>query len=153
MLFVLGAIGAGVLALFGFSTLASARADATGPDVAVVVFGLATLGWTVFPILGFGNDETLDPQRLATLPLSRRQLVSGVLAASLVGVAPLATLVAFSGALHRLHARRRLDGPDRRRHRGIAAHVRGRVAHARRRCSFRSCARGAAVTSRSSRSL
>ena len=63
------------------------------------MFGLATLGWTFFPVLGFGNDETLDPQRLATIPLTRRQLVTGVLAASLVGVAPLATLIAFTGAL------------------------------------------------------
>ena len=39
------------------------------------MFGLATVGWTFFPILGFGNDETLDPQRLATIPLTRRQLV------------------------------------------------------------------------------
>ncbi len=62
------------------------------------MFGLATVGWTFFPILGFGNDETLDPQRLATIPLTRRQLVTGVLAASLVGVAPLATLIAFCGA-------------------------------------------------------
>ena len=70
----------------------------TAPDLAIVVFAFATLGWTVLPILGFGNDETLDPQRLATLPLTRRQLVTGVLAASLLGVAPLATLVALSGA-------------------------------------------------------
>ena len=91
-----------LLALVGFLALADARAATpTGPDLAIVVFGIATLGWTIFPILGFGNDETLDPQRLATLPLSRRQLVSGVLAASLVGVAPLATLIAFSGALRR----------------------------------------------------
>lgn len=99
VLFGIGAFGAAGLALIGFATLASARGDAIAPDLAIVVFGLATLGWTVLPILGFGNDETLDPQRLATLPLSRRQLVSGVLAASLVGVAPLATLLALSGAL------------------------------------------------------
>ena len=96
--FALGAIGAATLALVGFTALAGARGRATAPDTAVVVFGLATLGWTVLPILGFGNDETLDPQRLATLPLTRRQLVTGVLAASLVGVAPLATLIAFCGA-------------------------------------------------------
>ena len=47
-----------------------ARGDASRPNLAVVVFGLATLGWTFFPILGFGNDETLDPQRLATIPLT-----------------------------------------------------------------------------------
>ena len=74
VLFILGALGAAWLALIGFSTLAAARGDTAGPDLAVVIFGVATLGWTVFPILGFGNDETLDPQRLATLPLTRRQL-------------------------------------------------------------------------------
>jgi ABC-2 type transport system permease protein len=99
VLFGVGAFGASLLGLAGFLTLAVARTDPTGPDLAIVVFGVATLGWTIFPILGYGNDETLDPQRLATLPLSRRQLVAGVLAASLVGVAPLATLLAFSGAL------------------------------------------------------
>jgi ABC-2 type transport system permease protein len=98
VLFTIGAISAALLALIGFSALAAARGDASGPDLAVVLFGLATIGWTFFPILGFGNDETLDPQRLATLPLTRRQLVGGVLAASLVGVAPLATLIAFCGA-------------------------------------------------------
>ena len=76
VLFTVGAVGAGVLGLFGFFALAAARTDPTGPDLAIVVFGVATLGWTIFPVLGFGNDETLDPQRLATLPLSRRQLVS-----------------------------------------------------------------------------
>ncbi len=99
VLFGLGAFGAGVLGLGGFASLALARGDSDAPQIAIVVFGVATLGWTILPILGFGNDETLDPQRLATLPLSRRQLVSGVLSASLVGVAPLATLVALSGAL------------------------------------------------------
>ena len=102
------------------------------PDLAIVVFGVATLGWTVLPILGFGNDETLDPQRLATLPLSRRQLVSGVLAASLVGVAPLATLVALSGALRRPRAHPGVRRADRAGGRGDPALVRGRVAHARR---------------------
>ncbi len=98
-LFSAGAVGGAWLALTGFTVLAAARGDTSAPDLAIVVFGIATLGWCVFPILGFGNDETLDPQRVATLPLSRRQLVSGVLAASLVGVGPAATLIAFSGAL------------------------------------------------------
>ena len=98
-LFAIGAVGATILALVGFVTLASARGETTtAPDLAIVVFAISTLGWTVLPIIGFGNDETLDPQRLATLPLSRCQLVTGVLAASLVGVAPAATFVALSGA-------------------------------------------------------
>jgi len=99
VLFAIGAIGASVLALAGFTILAASRGNADAPNLAIVVFGLATLGWAIFPVLGFGTDETLDPQRLATLPLTRRQLVSGVFAASLVGMAPLATLIAFSGAL------------------------------------------------------
>ena len=99
VLFVVGAVGAAIIALGSFAALAAGRGDPSGPNVGIVVFGLATLGWTFFPILGFGNDETLDPQRLATIPLTRRQLVTGVLAASLVGVAPLATLLAFAGAL------------------------------------------------------
>ncbi len=98
VLFTLGAIGAALLAIITFSALATTRGHTIGPDLAIVLFGLATVGWTFFPILGFGNDETLDPQRLATIPLTRRQLVGGVLAASLVGVAPLATLIAFCGA-------------------------------------------------------
>ncbi len=98
-LFVLGAIGAAFLALTGFTLLAGSRGNADAPDLAIVVFGLATLGWAIFPVLGFGTDETLDPQRLETLPLTRRRLVTGVFAASLVGVAPVATLTAFSGAL------------------------------------------------------
>jgi ABC-2 type transport system permease protein len=99
VLFAIGATGAAFLALMGFTTLAAPRGNADAPDLAIVVFGIATLGWVIFPVLGFGTDETLDPQRLSTLPLTRRQLVTGVFAASLVGIAPLATLVAFSGAL------------------------------------------------------
>lgn len=99
LLFAIGAFGAAWLAVFGFGALAATRGHTDGPEIAVVVFAITTLGWTILPILGFGNDETLDPQRLATLPLTRRQLVTGVLAASLVGVAPLATLIALSGAL------------------------------------------------------
>ena len=134
------------------ATLAAPRRSATRPDLAIVVFGLATLGWTFFPVLGFGNDETLDPQRLATLPLTRRQLVSGVLAASLVGVAPLATLIAFSGALVGLRARPRVDAADRRRDRRerccCASSRRARSS----RCWCRSCVRVEVATSRSSRS-
>ena len=76
----MGAIGAAILAVVGFSTLAAARGDPAAPDVAVVVFGIATLGWTMLPILGFGNDETLDPQRLATLPADPAPARDGVLA-------------------------------------------------------------------------
>ncbi|HET9728440.1 MAG TPA: hypothetical protein VFR41_03415, partial [Acidimicrobiia bacterium] len=99
ILFGIGAVGAGVLALVGFTTLAALRNDSVAPDATVVIFGGITLAWTVIPLLGFGTDETLDPQRLALLPLRRSQLLRGLLVAALLGVAPIATLIALSGAI------------------------------------------------------
>jgi ABC-2 type transport system permease protein len=98
-LFTLGAVGAGILAFFGFVSLAALRNDASARDAVIVVFAAVTVGWTVFPLLGFGTDETLDPQRLALLPLRQGELLRGLLAASLVGVAPIATAIALSGAI------------------------------------------------------
>lgn len=67
----------------------------------VLVVGSAVLwvGWVVGPLLAFGMDETLDPGRLRLLPLTRRELMGGLLAASALGVAPLATLVVLYGVV------------------------------------------------------
>jgi ABC-2 type transport system permease protein len=70
--------------------------------VVPLVFDSFLLGWLFLPLLGMGTDETLDPSRLALLPLDRSTLMRGLLTASLVGVAPVATLLALSGALIRL---------------------------------------------------
>ncbi|MFF0152578.1 ABC transporter permease [Micromonospora sp. NPDC005203] len=59
--------------------------------------GLLVLGWLLLPLVFFGVDETLDPARFALLPLSRRTLVTGLLAAALVSVPVLAVLVASFG--------------------------------------------------------
>ncbi len=99
VLFSIGTAGAGALALGGFALLAALRTDPIAPDATLVVFAAITLAWTVVPLLGFGTDETLDPQRLALLPLRRGQLLRGLLAAALVGVAPIATACALCGAL------------------------------------------------------
>lgn len=64
-----------------------------------LVFDVFFVGWLFFPLLGFGTDETLDPSRLALLPLSRRTLMMGLAVATLAGVAPVATLLTLSGAL------------------------------------------------------
>lgn len=64
-----------------------------------LVFDIFFVGWLVFPLLGFGTDETLDPSRLALLPLPRRTLMAGLAVATLAGLAPVATLVTVSGAL------------------------------------------------------
>jgi ABC-2 type transport system permease protein len=63
------------------------------PAVALLLFA----GWTLGPILAFGTDETLDPSRLALLPLRPAQLMAGLFAASSIGIAPTATLLLVAG--------------------------------------------------------
>jgi ABC-2 type transport system permease protein len=70
--------------------------------VVPLVFDAFFLGWLLLPLLGMGTDETLDPSRLALLPLDRPALMRGLLTASLVGLGPIATLLALSGTLIRL---------------------------------------------------
>ncbi len=69
--------------------------------VVPLVFDSFFLGWLFLPLLGMGIDETLDPSRLALLPLEGPALMRGLLTASLVGLGPIATLLAFSGVLVR----------------------------------------------------
>lgn len=96
----LGLVFALPLALGGFAVLASLRVE---PELArpatIVIFTLVFMGWLVGPLLGFGSDETLDPARLALLPLSRRHLATGLFAASSVGVGAAATAVVLAGAV------------------------------------------------------
>jgi ABC-2 type transport system permease protein len=58
---------------------------------------LLVVGWVLMPLILFGVDETLDPARFALLPLRRRTLVTGLLAAAMVGIPALAAVVATSG--------------------------------------------------------
>jgi ABC-2 type transport system permease protein len=99
ILFAIGASGAAMLALFGFVLLATLRGDPIASNLTLVLFAFITMMWTVVPLLGFGTDETLDPQRLALLPLARGRLVRGLLAAALIGIAPVATAAALAGAV------------------------------------------------------
>ena len=65
------------------------------------MYTLVFFGWMFVSLLGFGVDETLDPDRLALLPLTRRQLIVGLLGASCVGIGPAATLIALMGSMVR----------------------------------------------------
>lgn len=97
---VVGALYGAALATGGFAALAVAggrRED--GPIVAVLLGATLVVGWTIVPVLGFGSDETLDPSRLELLPLGRRDMMTGLLAASVVGIGPIATLIALLGAV------------------------------------------------------
>lgn len=97
---VLGIVYAVPLALGGFVLLASVRGEPElARPAAIMVFSLLFMGWLVGPLLGFGSDETLDPARLALLPLPRRQLAAGLFAASSVGIGAVATAVVLAGAV------------------------------------------------------
>jgi ABC-2 type transport system permease protein len=98
--FVLGCVYALVLGAIGFTVLVALRT--TPGDLAVVaeIGGfILVLGWAGLPLLGFGSDETLDPTRLALLPLDRHQLMGGLLAASMVGPVPFGTALALAGGV------------------------------------------------------
>ncbi|MEP7055367.1 MAG: hypothetical protein ABI912_08985 [Actinomycetota bacterium] len=95
--FVIGVLFGLGAALGGFAAVAAAG-SAQDDRIVTLLFALLTFGWLVLPVFALGVDELLDPSRLALFPLTGRQLTRGLLASSAVGVPPLATLLALSGA-------------------------------------------------------
>jgi ABC-2 type transport system permease protein len=97
----LGAMAGLPLAFGGFLLLALVpRAEPrAGLLLVEATFLLLFCGWGLFPLLSFAGDASLDPSRLALLPLRPGQLVAGLSLAACVGVAPLCTLVALAGAV------------------------------------------------------
>ena len=77
---------AGLVAL-GFGQHELAR------TVLVLAGAAVVLGWAVGPILSTGMDRTLDPARLASIPMSPSVQLSGIAAASLCGIPGLVTLL------------------------------------------------------------
>ena len=67
----------------------------------VVVFGgaLLMLGWWFLPLVAFGVDSTLDPQRFALFAIRRRDLLWGLGLAGVVGVPGLLTVLVTLGTL------------------------------------------------------
>jgi ABC-2 type transport system permease protein len=87
-------IVAGVLA--GLVALRWTSDTLTG-DVTVVAFTGLTIGWPLMSLLVFGVDETVDPARFALLPVRTSELLPGLLAAALIGVPGLATVLVGVG--------------------------------------------------------
>ena len=96
---VLAILGGLYVMPIGFGLLASLHGRPLAGDITVVVFTVAFVGWAVLPLLAFGTDETLDPARLALLPLSRRTTITGLFAAALTGIGPLVTFVVLLGTV------------------------------------------------------
>ncbi|MEV5506365.1 transporter [Streptomyces orinoci] len=72
------------------------------PHVAALTVLLAVVlavGWAFVPLFFPSGDETMDPTRLAMLPLRPGPLTVSLLAASLVGIGPAFTLVLAVGSV------------------------------------------------------
>jgi ABC-2 type transport system permease protein len=79
------ALGALVVATGGLIALRFVPPDEAA--VVLVLAGTATvIGWWVVPLVASGVDSTLDPRRFATYGVPRRQLVTGLALAGVVGV-------------------------------------------------------------------
>jgi len=99
MLAGLAGLAAGIA---GFAALAAIGLGAEAADqrrVLVLGANALVLAWALLPLATVGADETLDPSRLVMFPLRRGPLMRGQIAASLVGIAPLAAVLALAGVL------------------------------------------------------
>ncbi|MHB1596771.1 MAG: hypothetical protein ACYCU3_21655 [Streptosporangiaceae bacterium] len=83
----------------GFLLLAAQHGRAGADNLIVLVYTAFAAGWLVLPLMTFGADETLDPARLALLPLRPRELAGGLLAAALTGFGPILTVVLLAGSM------------------------------------------------------
>jgi ABC-2 type transport system permease protein len=101
VLFIFGILGGLAGALLGFSGFATSSFAPDGSRAVYATFAGTgvVLAWVFVPLLFFGVDETLDPARFALLPLRRRTLAAGMLAAACVGIPPVVTLVATLGSV------------------------------------------------------
>ena len=75
--------------------LATSHGLDAGPQAQYVGWGalLFFAAWITLPVIIFPLDENLDPQQLATLPVSRTQMVVGLSAASFVAPATVVPLM------------------------------------------------------------
>ena len=64
-----------------------------------LVLSLVGLGWLVIPVVAAALDETVVPRRLELLPLTRRRLAAGLLAAAALGPGTVITVLAAVGAM------------------------------------------------------
>jgi ABC-2 type transport system permease protein len=99
--YVFGGLFGLYLAGLGFLLFATSAAvdEQARLLIAALGGGALVIGSAVLPLVWFGVDDTLDPARFALLPVSRSQLVSGLLVAALLGVPAAGMLIATLGLL------------------------------------------------------
>ncbi|SDC40890.1 ABC-2 type transport system permease protein [Sanguibacter gelidistatuariae] len=87
------------IALFAGLAYLSRRDIDMAATVVVFAGGLLVLAWWFLPLVAFGVDSTLDPQRFALFAIRRRDLLWGLGIAGLVGVPGLLTVLVTLGTL------------------------------------------------------
>lgn len=97
--FVVSAVVALLFAVSQLLGMIMLRGHAHIASVAVLGTAVLALGWAVMPLFFPSGDETLDPTRLVMLPLRPQPLVRALLAASLVGIGPLFTVLLLTGCV------------------------------------------------------
>jgi ABC-2 type transport system permease protein len=85
------AVATAVLSAGPFPTSAAAA------EVVSALHALWLGGWFVAPFVVGAGERMLDPRHFVTLPIGRTKLAVGFLAAGLPDIAPVVTLIAFSG--------------------------------------------------------
>ncbi len=95
--FIVSSVFALILAVVTFAGLAALRHNGAAVDLTAALYTTFAFGWLILPLLAFGLDSTLDPATLVLYPLRTRPLMTGLLAASVTGVWPLANLIGELG--------------------------------------------------------
>ncbi|MFJ9181081.1 transporter [Streptomyces sp. NPDC102360] len=98
--YIASLLAATLLAALQLLGLILLHGTAHAATIGIPLTTLLALGWAVLPLFFPSGDETLDPTRLAMLPLRPDPLVRGLLVASLVGIGPLFTLCLAFGAAY-----------------------------------------------------
>ncbi|HEY7816339.1 MAG TPA: hypothetical protein VIC62_24045, partial [Nakamurella sp.] len=94
----IGFIALAIVLLFiavGLGSLRLQPADVL--SLMVTILTLQLVGWVLTPLVAFGVDETVDPQRFALLPLRPQTLQVGLLVTSLIGYLPVANMLVLLG--------------------------------------------------------
>ncbi len=86
-----------VTGFIAFGIAMSRSAPEVAHTVAVLLLTTQLVAWALTPLIAFGVDETVDPQRFSLLPLRRRTLISGLTVAAFIGWLPAANIVILIG--------------------------------------------------------
>ena len=87
------ALGVLVFVIAGLVALSFAPVE-LARTITVLAGALLIFGWVVLPVLTSGIDQTVDPARLATFPISTNTLILGLTISGVLGIPGIVTSVA-----------------------------------------------------------